>query len=79
MRSIRTQGKKSDIHTDPDDPPRRRGNNRPGRGTYENERPPVFQIISRESGEVRVIVCRIDKTWRLVSYSLIELVLLAHN
>lgn len=57
MRSIRTRGKTSAPHLAPADPPRRRGNNRPGRGTYENDRPPVFQIISRASGEVRVIVC----------------------
>jgi transposase len=57
MRSIRTQGKKGDAHLDPLDPPRRRGNAKPGHGTFENDRPPVFQIISRETGEVRVIVC----------------------
>jgi transposase-like protein len=57
MRSIRTRGKKGDAHPDPLDPPRRRGNAKPGHGTFENDRPPVFQIISRESGEVRVIVC----------------------
>jgi transposase len=39
------------------DPPRRRGNAKPGHGSFENDRPPVFQIISRETGEVRVIVC----------------------
>jgi len=56
MRSISTRGGESDAHTDPDDPPRRRGNNRPGGGTYANDRPPVFQIISRQTGEVRMWV-----------------------
>jgi transposase len=54
--------KKSDQHTDPDDPPRRRANNRPGHGTFANDRPPVYQIISRQTGEVRIwVLDRTDK------------------
>jgi transposase-like protein len=56
MKSIRTRGKKSDPHTDPDDPPRRRANKKPGHGTFANDRPPVFQVISRETGDVRIWV-----------------------
>lgn len=51
------RGKKGDAHIDPADPPRRRGNAKPGHGTFANDRPPVFQIISRQTGEVRVIAC----------------------
>lgn len=50
-------GGKGDAHLDPLDLPRRRGNAKPGHGTFENDWPPVFQIIRREAGEVRVIVC----------------------
>src|SRR5215216_6371432 len=53
MRSIRTRGKKSTLHCDPNDPPRRRANKQPGHGTYDNDRPPIIHIISRESGEER--------------------------
>jgi len=52
-----TRGKKSDRHANPDDPPRRRANKQPGHGTFANDRPPVFQVVSRESGEVRLWVC----------------------
>ena len=34
-------GKKSLPHRDPADPPRRRGNQRKGHGTYANDRPPA--------------------------------------
>lgn len=57
MRSIRPRGKKSDPHRDPDDPPRRRGNAKPGHGTYTTDRPPIIQIISRDTGELRLWVC----------------------
>ncbi len=50
-------GKKSDPHLNPLDPPRRRGNAKPGHGTFANDRSPVFPIIRRETGEVRVMVC----------------------
>ncbi len=53
MKSTRTRGKKSTPHPDPADPPRRRANKRPGHGTYDNDRPPIIHIISRETGEER--------------------------
>lgn len=56
MNYFRMRGKKGDKHPNADDPPRRRANKRKGHGTYENDRPPVVQIISRQSGEVRIAV-----------------------
>jgi transposase len=50
-------GEKSTPHHDPDDPPRRRGNNRPGAGTMENDRPPVQGVVGRTSGQIRLWVC----------------------
>lgn len=38
------------------DPPRYRANKRRGRGTYENDRPPVLGAVGRESGQVRLRV-----------------------
>jgi transposase len=58
MRCSRTRGKKSDWHPDPDDPPRRRANKRPGRGTYANDRPPVSAVIGRQSRQVRIRVMK---------------------
>lgn len=52
------RGKKGDEHFDPFDPPRRRANKRRGRGTYENDRPPVMGVIGRTSGQVRLRVVR---------------------
>jgi transposase-like protein len=49
-------GKKGDPHRDPKDPPRRRANKRKGRGTYEQDRPPVLGTVGRESGQVRLRV-----------------------
>jgi hypothetical protein len=50
-------GEKSDPHRDPADPPRRRANKRRGRGTMENDRPPIQGIVGRESGQIRLTVC----------------------
>ena len=50
------RGEKGDEHFDPLDPPRRRANKRRGRGTYENDRPPVLGVIGRTSGQVRLRV-----------------------
>ena len=62
MNSTRTRGKKSTPHHDRDDPPRRRANKQPGHGTYDNDRPPIIHIISRESGEERCwVVAHSDK------------------
>src|SRR5690242_907098 len=41
MRCTRTRGKEGIPHTAPDDPPRRRANQRPGHGSMANDRPPV--------------------------------------
>ena len=46
-------GEKGEEHKDQEDPPRRRGNQRRGRGTMETDRPPLFTVKGRESGEVR--------------------------
>ena len=43
-------GKKSDRHGIPSDPPRRRANQQPGRGAFCTDRPPSFQVVSRDSG-----------------------------
>lgn len=50
------RGKKSDWHGHPDDPPRRRANKQRGRGTYDNDRPPVCAVVGRESRQVRIRV-----------------------
>jgi transposase-like protein len=57
MNSTRTRGKNSTPHRDPDDPPRRRANQRKGHGTSANDRPPIIRVISRETGEPRCWVC----------------------
>ena len=53
MSCTKTRGKTSTPHPDPDDPPRRRANQRRGHGTYANDRPPIISIISRDTGEQR--------------------------
>jgi transposase-like protein len=50
------RGKKGTPHNNPADPPRCRANNRRGRGTYANDRPPIVGTIGRESGQVRLRV-----------------------
>lgn len=50
-------GEKGTPHPDPDDPPRRRANKRRGRGTMENDRPPVAGVVGRETGQARLTVC----------------------
>jgi transposase len=47
-------GEKGIPHKDPADPPRRRGNPRPGHGTFANDRPPIVGVVGREDGEVRM-------------------------
>jgi len=41
-------GEKGVKHTDPNDPPRRRGNKIRGHGTWDSDRPPVLGVIGRE-------------------------------
>jgi transposase len=53
----RTRGKKSTPHRDSSDPPRRRANKRQEHGTYDNDRPPIISVISRDTGEQRWWVC----------------------
>jgi transposase-like protein len=55
------RGKKGYEHADPRDPPRGRANNRRGRGTYANDRPPIVGTVGRESRQVRLRVV-LDKT-----------------
>jgi transposase len=50
------RGKKGERHLDPDDPPRRRANKRRGKGTYDNDRPPIVGTVGRQSGQVRIRV-----------------------
>jgi transposase-like protein len=50
-------GEKGTKHADPDDPPRRRANKRRGKGTKENDRPPVAGLVGRETGQIRLKVC----------------------
>ena len=64
------RGKKSTPHRDEADPPRRRANKRPGRGTYANDRPPIIHLVSRESGEHRFWVC--DHTDKRTCHELID-------
>jgi len=49
-------GEKGDKHSDPEDPPRKRGNKKRGHGTFDNDRPPIVGTVGRESGEVRLDV-----------------------
>ncbi len=49
-------GEKGVRHPDPEDPPRKRGNQARGHGTWDNDRPPVLGIVGRESGEIRLEV-----------------------
>lgn len=50
-------GEKGRKHPDPADPPRRRANKRPGKGTLANDRPPVLGLVGRERGQIRLAVC----------------------
>lgn len=50
-------GEKGDKHSDPDDPPRRRANKRKGRGTFQNDRPPILGTVGRDTGQIRLTVC----------------------
>ena len=50
-------GEKGTPHDSPNDPPRRRANNRRGIGTMENDRPPIQGVVGRENGQIRLTVC----------------------
>lgn len=49
-------GEKSDPHTNPAFPPRRRANKKKGHGTYDNDRPPIVGTIGRDTGHARLRV-----------------------
>lgn len=51
-------GEKGVPHLDPLDPPRRRANQVPGHGSWDNDRPPVCGVVGRESGQLRLGVER---------------------
>jgi transposase len=55
------RGKKGVPHTDPDDPPRRRGNKAQGHGSWATDRPPVCGVVGRESDRLFVRVGR--RSW----------------
>ena len=50
-------GEKGHKHLDPVDPPRRHGNKVRGHGTWDNDRPPIFGMVGRESGTLNLAVC----------------------
>ena len=58
MNGIRMRGKKGERHSDPDDPPRRRANKQRGHGTWDTDRPPVWGIVGRSTGQVRLKVVK---------------------
>ncbi len=58
MRCFRMRRKKGIQHLDPLDPPRRRANKQRGKGTYDNDRPPIVGTVGRESGQVRLRVVK---------------------
>jgi hypothetical protein len=51
-------GEKGVPHRDPDGPPRRRANERPGHGSRDNDRPPVCGVVGRQSADVRLTAAR---------------------
>ena len=60
------RGKKGIPHDEPDDPPRRRGNQAVDHGTWETDRPPVPGVTGRQSGRLRVRVGRRSGSAELV-------------
>lgn len=50
-------GEKGEKHDDPADPPRRRANKRRGRGTMDNDRPPILGVVGHTTGRIRLTVC----------------------
>jgi hypothetical protein len=59
--AVENAGENGIPHTDPEDPPRRRANNRPGHGSMAKDRPPVAGVVGRDSGLLRLrVVDRAD-------------------
>jgi transposase-like protein len=56
-RDVPERGEKSDPHLGLDDLPRRRASKSRGRGTYENDRLPVVEVVGRETGWACSRVC----------------------
>jgi len=63
-------GEKGEKHGDPDDPPRRRANNRRGLGTMDNDRPPVLGVVGRTTGHLRLTGC--DNTRQIMIQPQVE-------
>jgi transposase len=61
------RGKKSEDHYDRDEPPRCRANKRRGRGTLDNDRPPILGVVGRKTGKVRLRVVADTKSKTLCS------------
>jgi hypothetical protein len=66
MNSLRTLGEKGDAHHDRNDLPAGAPGTlwvkQPGHGSYDNDRPPIIHIISRETGEERCwVIAHSDK------------------
>jgi transposase-like protein len=63
-------GEKGEPHRDPDDPPRRRANQRRGHGSWDNDRPAIVGIAGRENQTLHLRVCR--RTDRATLQPLVE-------
>ena len=50
-------GEKGTKHDPMTDPPRQRSNQRRGKGTMANDRPPIVGTVGRNSGQIRLKVC----------------------
>jgi transposase len=51
-------GEKGRPHPEPHDPPRCRANKARGHGTWDSDRPPIMGIVGRDSGHIRLHVCK---------------------
>jgi transposase-like protein len=67
---LQNTGEKGEKHADPDDPPRRHANNRPGLGTMDHDRPPVLGVVGRSTGQMRLTVC--DNTQQVTPQPRVE-------
>lgn len=61
------RGKKGIPHSDPQDPPRRRANNRRGHGTFPTDRPPIVGVVGRTSGRLQLTIAQSANSKELVS------------
>jgi hypothetical protein len=65
------RGGKGVPHTDPADPPRRRGNKAVGHGSGANDRPPVCGVVGRPSGRRSLRVGRRNWSAELVHQTVV--------